>query len=214
MDKPISGIRREHALRGLSEAEADPDPFRQFDAWLDDVFKANLPDPNAMTLATIGADGQPAARIVLLKGFSRDGFVFHTNYESRKGRELAENPYAAACFWWSELDRQVRIEGTAERLSDEESDAYFETRPRESQLAAWTSKQSRTLKDRRELEQRFTEVTSRYKDKSVSRPPHWGGFRIRPTVIEFWQGRRQRLHDRLRYWQDGEGKWVRERLSP
>jgi len=214
MDKPISGIRREHALRGLSEAEADPDPFRQFDAWLDDVFKANLPDPNAMTLATIGADGQPAARIVLLKGFSRDGFVFHTNYESRKGRELAENPYAAACFWWSELDRQVRIEGTAERLSDEESDAYFETRPRESQLAAWTSKQSRTLKDRRELEQRFTDVTSRYKDKSVPRPPHWGGFRIRPTVIEFWQGRRQRLHDRLRYWQDGEGKWVRERLSP
>ena len=214
MDKPISGIRREHALRGLSEAEADPDPFRQVDAWLDDVFKANLPDPNAMTLATIGADGQPAARIVLLKGFSRDGFVFHTNYESRKGRELAENPYAAACFWWSELDRQVRIEGTAERLSDEESDAYFETRPRESQLAAWTSKQSRTLKDRRELEQRFTDVTSRYKDKSVPRPPHWGGFRIRPTVIEFWQGRRQRLHDRLRYWQDGEGKWVRERLSP
>ena len=214
MDKPISGIRREHALRGLSEAEADPDPFRQFDAWLDDVFKANLPDPNAMTLATIGADGQPAARIVLLKGFSRDGFVFHTNYESRKGRELAENPYAAACFWWSELDRQVRIEGTAERLSDEESDAYFETRPRESQLAAWTSKQSRTLKDRRELEQRFTDVTSRYKDKSVPRPPHWGGFRIRPTVIEFWQGRQQRLHDRLRYRLDDEGNWVLERLSP
>ena len=181
MDKPISGIRREHALRGLSEAEADPDPFRQFDAWLDDVFKANLPDPNAMTLATIGADGQPAARIVLLKGFSRDGFVFHTNYESRKGRELAENPYAAACFWWSELDRQVRIEGPAERLSDEESDAYFETRPRESQLAAWTSKQSRTLKDRRELEQRFTDVTSRYKDNRS---------RGRRTGVGFASGRR------------------------
>ena len=214
MDKPISGIRREHALRGLSEAAADPDPFKQFDAWFDEVFKANLPDPNAMTLATVGADGQPAARVVLLKGFNRDGFVFYTNYESRKGRELVENPRVAACFWWSKLDRQVRIEGTVERLSEEESDAYFETRPRESQLAAWASKQSTALKNRKELEQRFADVTSRYKNKPVSRPPHWGGFRIRPTVIEFWQGRRQRLHDRLCYRRAGDGKWVRERLAP
>jgi pyridoxamine 5'-phosphate oxidase len=214
MDKPIIGVQRKHALRGLSEAQADPDPFRQFDAWLDDAFKASLPDPNAMTLSTVGADGQPAARVVLLKGFNHDGFVFHTNYESRKGRELTENPRAAACFWWSELDRQVRIEGTVQRLSNEESDAYFETRPRESQLAAWTSQQSRTLKDREELEQRFAEVTSRYKNKRVPRPPHWGGFRIRPTVIEFWQGRRQRLHDRLCYRRDAQGGWVRKRLSP
>lgn len=214
MDKPISEIRRQHAERGFTEAQANPDPFRQFDAWFDDVFKANLPDPNGMMLATVGADGQPAARVVLLKGFNHDGFVFYSNYDSRKGRELAENPRAAACFWWSELDRQVRIEGTVEKLSDDESDAYFAIRPREGQVASWASQQSAKLESRAELEQRFREVTTRYKGKPVLRPPHWGGFRIRPTVIEFWQGRRQRLHDRLRYRRDDEGNWVLERLSP
>jgi pyridoxamine 5'-phosphate oxidase len=214
MDKPISEIRRQHAERGFTESRANADPFRQFDAWFDEVFKANLPDPNAMMLATADPDGRPSVRVVLLKGFSHDGFVFYTNYKSRKGRELAENPRAAACFWWSELDRQVRIEGTVEKLSDDESDAYFAIRPREGQVASWASQQSAKLESRAELEHRFREVTARYKGTTVPRPPHWGGFRIRPTVIEFWQGRRQRLHDRLRYRQDGQGKWVRERLSP
>ena len=214
MDKPISEIRRQHAERGFTESRANADPFRQFDAWFDDVFKANLPDPNAMALATVGADGQPSVRVVLLKGFNHDGFVFYTNYESRKGRELTENPRAAACFWWSQLDRQVRIEGTVEKLSDEESDAYFAIRPREGQVASWASQQSETLESRAELVRRFREVNARYKDQPVPRPPHWGGFRIRPTTIEFWQGRRQRLHDRLRYQLNDEGTWVLERLSP
>jgi pyridoxamine 5'-phosphate oxidase len=214
MGKPISEIRRQHAERGFTESRASADPFRQFDAWFDEVFKANLPDPNAMMLATADSDGRPSVRVVLLKGFNHDGFVFYTNYESRKGRELTENRHVAACFWWSQLDRQVRIEGTVEKLSDDESDAYFAIRPREGQLASWTSQQSQTLENRAELIRRFREVNARYKDKPVPRPPHWGGFRIRPTTIEFWQGRNQRLHDRLRYRRDGDGSWVIERLAP
>jgi pyridoxamine 5'-phosphate oxidase len=214
MAKPISEIRRQHAERGFTESRANADPFRQFDAWFDDVFKANVPDANAMTLATVGPDGRPAARVVLLKGFNSDGFVFYTNYESRKGRELAENPHAAACFWWSQLDRQVRIEGTVEKLSADESDAYFAIRPRESQLASWASQQSQTLQNRAELIRRYRELTAQYKSRPVPRPPHWGGFRLRPRTIEFWQGRRQRLHDRLRYRRDADGTWLLERLAP
>jgi pyridoxamine 5'-phosphate oxidase len=214
MDKPISGIWRQHALRGFVESEADPDPLKQFDAWFDEAVKANLPDPSAMALATVGADRRPALRMVLLKGFGPRGFVFYTNYESRKGRELAENPQVAACFWWDGLDRQVRIEGSVEQLSPEESDAYFQTRRRESQLAAWASEQSTTLDSRATLERRFKELETQHKDKPVTRPPHWGGFRIRPTTIEFWQGRQQRLHDRLRYRRGDDGTWVLERLSP
>ena len=155
MDKPISEIRREHAQRGFDESQANPDPFRQFDTWFDDVFKANLPDPNAMTLATVGRDGKPAVRVVLLKGFNHDGFVFYTNFDSRKAREIEENPHVAACFWWSELDRQVRIEGPVKKLSDDDSAAYFTIRPRESQLAAWASPQSQVLSDRAELEHNY-----------------------------------------------------------
>ncbi len=214
MDKPISEIRRQHAERGFTERRARSDPFRQFDAWFDDVFKANLPDPNAMTLATADAAGRPSVRVVLLKGFNQDGFVFYTNYESRKGRELLENPHAAACFWWSQLDRQVRVEGTVEQLSDEESDAYFAIRPRESQVASWASPQSQALESRAELVRRFREFAAQYKNQPVPRPPNWGGFLIRPTMIEFWQGRRQRLHDRLCYRLDGEGRWIMERLAP
>ncbi|MFQ5807291.1 MAG: pyridoxamine 5'-phosphate oxidase [Phycisphaerae bacterium] len=214
MDKPVTGIRREHAHRGLIESEAAPDPLKQFDSWFDAAVKDGLPDPSAMALATVDTDGRPSVRMVLLKGFGPRGFIFYTNYESRKGRELTENPHVAACFWWDALDRQVRIEGNVEQLSPEESDTYFQTRPRESQLAAWASKQSVTLTDRAELERQFGELEARYNDAPVPRPPRWGGYRIRPTAIEFWQGRQQRLHDRLRYRRGEDGKWVLERLSP
>jgi pyridoxamine 5'-phosphate oxidase len=214
MDKPISGIHREHALRGLTESEANPDPLKQFDAWFDEAVKANLPDPSAMALATVGADGRPALRMVLLKGFGPRGFVFYTNYESRKGRELTKNPQVAASFWWDGLDRQVRIEGSVEPLTPEESDAYFQTRRRESQLAAWASRQSTVLENRVVLERQLKELAVQHQDKPVSRPPNWGGYRIHPSTIEFWQGRQHRLHDRLRYARQDDGSWLLERLSP
>jgi len=214
MDKPISGIRREHALRGFTESETDPDPLKQFDAWFDEAVKADLPDPSAMALATVGADGRPALRMVLLKGFGPRGFVFYTNYESRKGRELTRTPQVAACFWWDGLDRQVRIEGTVERLASEESDAYFQTRRRDSQLAAWASQQSTVLENRVVLERQLKEFAVEYEDKPVPRPPNWGGYRIHPNTIEFWQGCQHRLHDRLRYARQDDGSWLLERLSP
>ena len=214
MDRPVSGRRREHALRGFSESDADPHPIRQFDKWYDDAVKAGLFDPSVMALATVGASGQPAVRMVLLKGFGARGFVFYTNYESRKGRELAANPRVAVTFCWGDLDRQVRIEGTVEPLSPAESDAYFQSRPRESQLGAWASQQSAVIADRRALEQHYEAAEERYADASVPRPPNWGGYRIVPTVLEFWQGRERRLHDRLCYRRRDDGSWLLERLSP
>jgi len=214
MDRPIRGIRREHADRGLRESQVDPDPFKQFDAWFDEAVRAGLLEPDALALATVGRDGKPAVRMVLLKGYGPRGFVFYTNYQSRKGRELLENPHAAACLWWAELDRQVRIEGTVEKLSADESDAYFHTRPREAQLGAWASEQSSVLAGRQALEQQLKQFERRYADQPVPRPPHWGGFRIVPTAIEFWQGQPRRLHDRLRYRRQPDGTWLIERLAP
>lgn len=214
MDKPIDGIRKEYSQRGFTEPEADPDPLKQFDAWFDEAVRCGLTEPNAMALATMGADGRPAVRMVLLKGFDSRGFVFYTNYESRKGRELAGNPHAAACFWWDEIERQVRIEGVVEPISSEESDAYFQTRPRECQLAARASRQSAVIESRALLQRQLKELEARYRDKPVSRPPNWGGYCLRPTTIEFWQGRERRLHDRLRYRRGDDGGWIRERLSP
>jgi pyridoxamine 5'-phosphate oxidase len=214
MDKPIDGIRKEYSQRGFTEPEADPDPLKQFDAWFDEAVRCGLTEPNAMALATVGADGRPAVRMVLLKGFDSRGFVFYTNYESRKGRELAGNPHAAACFWWDEIERQVRIEGSVEPISAEESDAYFQTRPRECQLAAWASRQSAVIESRALLQRQLKELEARYRDKPVARPPNWGGYCLCPTTIEFWQGREQRLHDRLRYRREDDGGWIRERLSP
>jgi len=201
-------------LRGFSESDADPDPLRQFDSWYDAAVKAGLFDPSVMALATVGASGQPAVRMVLLKGFGPHGFVFYTNYESRKGRELAANPRVAVTFCWGDLDRQVRIEGTVERLSPAESDAYFQSRPRESQLGAWASQQSTVIPDRAALEARYQAVTERFTGAPVPRPPTWGGYRIMPAVIEFWQGRERRLHDRLRYARQDNGSWLLERLCP
>lgn len=209
----LSHIRTDYTKDGLLEAHAAADPFTQFRLWLDQAIQAGIREPTAMTLATCTHEGLPSARIVLLKGFDEHGFTFFTNYESRKGREMAANPHAALVFFWPELERQVRIEGTIERVTDTESDEYHASRPRGSQLGAWTSWQSEVIATREVLEERLKEFMSQFGDGPVPRPPHWGGYRLVPKVIEFWQGRPSRLHDRLRY-RVGEQGWVIERLSP
>jgi len=197
---------------GLSESDAERDPFRQFQRWFDDALAARLPLPNAMTLATVTAAGTPAARIVLLKGVEDGGFVFYTNYGSRKGRELAARPAACLVFQWSELERQVRIEGSVQQVSAAASDAYFASRPLGARLSAWASPQSETVAGRSVLEAAVRNVSSRYAD-NPPRPPHWGGYRVVPHSLEFWQGRADRLHDRLLYTRGAAG-WAIERLAP
>jgi pyridoxamine 5'-phosphate oxidase len=197
----------------LTETDALDDPFAQFDRWFDEATDAGVPLPNAMTLATVTATGRPSARVVLLKGVEGGAFVFFTNYESRKGRELAAKPYASLVFHWSQFDRQVRVEGSVEKVSAEESDAYVATRPVGSRLSSWASPQSEVVPDRAWLETRLAEASERY-GKNVPRPPHWGGYRVVPEEIEFWQGRNDRLHDRLVYRIDAQGGWLRKRLAP
>lgn len=209
----LADLRKEYTQQGLHETEADDDPVEQFRRWFEQAVSAQLPEPNAMTLATCTPDGRPSARIVLLKGYNGNGFTFFTSYEGRKAKELDSNPRAALVFYWPELERQIRIEGNIERTSSEESDAYFATRPRNSQLGAWASSQSSVVASREVLERRWAELQARYANQPVPRPPHWGGYRLIPTVFEFWQGRPSRLHDRLRYRRSPTG-WVRERLSP
>ncbi len=210
----LADMRKEYMQRGLSESDVDADPIRQFRLWLDVALGANLTEPNAMTLATVGADGHPSARMVLLKGVEDDGFLFYTNYESRKGRELAQNPWAALVIYWAELERQVRIEGRVEKLAPEASDAYFHSRPRGSQFGAVVSAQSQPIPSREVLEERLRALEAQYADQEIPRPPHWGGYRVIPTTIEFWQGRPNRLHDRLRYQRQDDTTWKIERLSP
>jgi pyridoxamine 5'-phosphate oxidase len=209
----ISDLRKEYTVGGLTEAEIRLNPIEQFFYWLDQAIVAQVPEPNAMSLATATPDGKPSARIVLLKGCDERGFTFFTNYLSRKGREIAENPYVAAVFFWHELERQVRIEGKVERVSDAESDAYHHSRPIGSQLGAWTSEQSEVISGRKVLEDRLRELTVRFGSGEIPRPPHWGGFRIIPDVIEFWQGRPNRLHDRIQF-RRVDGTWIMERLAP
>lgn len=210
----LADIRKEYTQSGLSEADADPNPFGQFQKWFDQALAAQLLEPNGMTLATIAPDGKPRARIVLLKNFDERGFVFYTNYESHKGQELTQTPWAALVFWWTELERQVRIEGRVEKVSDAESDAYFHSRPVGSQLGAWASEQSQVVSSREVLDRRLQELKEKYQDRDIPRPPHWGGYRVIPTAIEFWQGRPNRLHDRLQYQRLEDGTWGIERLSP
>jgi pyridoxamine 5'-phosphate oxidase len=210
----LADLRKDYMQRGLDLAEMDPDPIRQFQAWFDAALAAEHPEPNAMTVATATPDGAPSARMTLLKGLDARGFVFYTNYESRKGAELAANPRAALVFFWVLLERQVRVEGRVERVSAEESDTYFHSRPIGSQLGAWASAQSQTLANRAELEQAYNELEQVWAGREIDRPPHWGGFRVVPQVIEFWQGRHSRLHDRLRYTRQPAGDWRIERLAP
>ena len=210
----VTDLRKEYARAGLTESGADPDPVEQFRRWFEEALAADLHEPNAMTLATAAPGGRPSARIVLLKGFDERGFVFYTNYEGRKARELEDNPYCTLLFYWGELERQVRVEGRASRISKEESDAYFASRPRGSRLGAWASEQSRTIESREALEDRLRELQERYPDDAeIPRPPFWGGYRIEPDSVEFWQGRENRLHDRLIYRRSERG-WKIERLQP
>ena len=208
----LANLRKDYALKTLDEAQVDRDPLKQFGVWMVEAIHAQVPEPTAMTLATAEASGRPSARVVLLKGVDPRGFVFFTNYESRKGRELAVNPQAAMTFLWKELERQVRIEGTVERVAEAESEAYFQTRPLGSRIGAWASPQSRPIDNRAWLEQRWAALTEQY-GESPARPPHWGGYRLMPDWIEFWQGRLSRLHDRIVYTREGGG-WQVQRLAP
>lgn len=214
MTSHVANLRRNYTRAGLNESETDPNPLIQFQTWFDQALNAELPEPNAMTLATADSQGRPSARIVLLKGLDDTGFVFYTNYKSYKAKQLAENPAAALVFWWAELERQIRIEGTVEKVSPAESEEYFASRPFGSQLGAWASPQSRVIESRRVLEEKSWELEQKYANQEIPKPPHWGGYRLLPTEIEFWQGRPNRLHDRLRYRQQEDGSWLRERLAP
>jgi pyridoxamine 5'-phosphate oxidase len=209
----VHDLRKEYTRTGLTESGADADPVEQFRKWFEEALAADLHEPNAMTLGTATPGGRPSARIVLLKGFDERGFVFYTNYEGRKARELEDNPYCALVFYWGELERQVRVEGRASRIPKEESDAYFDSRPRGSRLGAWVSEQSRTIESREALEDRLRELEERYEGAEIPRPPFWGGYRVEPDSVEFWQGRENRLHDRLIYRRSERG-WKIERLQP
>lgn len=213
VSESIAHLRRDHGVQPLELEDLDPDPIVQFGTWMEEALAEGLLLPNTMTLATAAPDGRPSARMVLLKGFDRDGFVFYTNYESRKGRELSVNPYAALVFYWARLERQVRVEGRVERVSSEDSDAYFASRPLESRLGAWASRQSAPLEARAELEDRLAQLEEQHSSGDVPRPPHWGGWIVRPEAIELWQGRPNRLHDRFLYTRRDDG-WDRTRLNP
>ena len=210
---PIADLRKSYELAELIESAALADPLKQFELWLNEAIAANVPEPNAMTLATVGSDLRPSTRIVLIKGLDARGPVWFTNYQSRKGMEVAGNPYAALQFHWVEMERSVRIEGVVEKISAEESDAYFQSRPLGSRIGAWASPQSDVVASRAVLEANEAEFAAKFGD-NPPRPPHWGGYRLKPDNWQFWQGRPSRLHDRLRYTLQKDGNWLRERLAP
>lgn len=214
MSTNIADIRTDYKLQSFSEEDALPDPFAQFEKWWKEVLDSHIDEANAMTLATASADGMPDARIVLLKGFDTQGFTFFTNYNSAKGNELLENPRASLVFFWKELERQVRISGLVVMVSEAESDAYFNSRPEGSRLGAWASPQSEIIENREWLEENEKKMRVQFPDGVIGRPPHWGGYRVRPTRVEFWQGRPNRLHDRILYSLEKTGKWKVGRLAP
>lgn len=214
MSQSLAELRHEYALGALSEADVDPDPIQQFQRWLREAISAQLPEPNAMTLATADRTGRPYARVVLLKDCDAEGFVFFTNYRSDKGRQLAENPHTALVFLWLELERQVRVEGTVGKIPNAESEAYFHSRPRESRLGALASRQSQVIANRQMLDERYQRLAAQYPDDNIPMPNQWGGYRVRPEMLEFWQGRHGRMHDRLRYRRQTDGSWWLERLEP
>jgi len=214
MGNKIADIRKDYIKQTLLEKDIDNDPFIQFDKWWDEAVKSELDEINAMTLATATSNGIPSARIVLLKSASEEGFVFYTNYNSQKGKELLENPNACLVFFWKELERQVRISGKVEKVSAEESDEYFASRPEGSRIGAWASPQSSIIASREIIEENIAKYQQQFQEENITRPLHWGGYIVIPSVIEFWQGRPSRLHDRIQYTLNEQGAWKIERLAP
>lgn len=214
MNSSIADLRKDYSSQSLLETDIEKNPFDQFEKWWTQAVNSQIEEPNAMTLATASADGMPSARIMLLKGFDKNGFVFFTNYKSYKAMHLEENPKACLVFFWKELERQVRITGLVKRVSEKESDDYFLSRPKGSQVGAWASSQSQVIESRDWLDKRYLELAEEFKEKELKRPPHWGGYRVTPVIIEFWQGRPSRLHDRIQYTLEENGNWKIERLSP
>jgi pyridoxamine 5'-phosphate oxidase len=214
MEEKIAEIRKEYSHKTLVESELDSDPIKQFNIWWQDALEAKITEVNAMTLATASSDGMPSARTMLLKGFSEKGFVFFTNYNSFKGQQLTENPKACLVFFWKELERQVRITGIVQKTSNEENDAYFQSRPKISQVGAVASPQSQVIESRQWLDDHYKNLMEQLQEASIVRPGHWGGYIVRPVIIEFWQGRPGRLHDRIQYTLLEDGSWKIERLAP
>ena len=214
MPNSIADIRRDYSHKSLSEKDVDPNAIRQFETWWNEALRSKIDEVNAMTLATASIDALPSARIVLLKEVNEKGFIFFSNYESYKAQQLAENPKACLVFFWKELERQVRITGLIEKISAKQSDDYFQSRPESSQIGAWASPQSRVIEDRNWLDGKFNELVNKMEGTAIPRPPHWGGYIVKPVVIEFWQGRPSRLHDRIQYTLEENGEWKIERLAP
>lgn len=212
--KSVADLRKDYKMHSLDEHEISKKPFNQFQQWWEEAIRADIDEVNAMTLATASAEGVPSARIVLLKGYDESGFVFFTNYNSYKGHDLSENPRACLVFFWKELERQVRITGLVQKVSAAESDEYFLSRPSGSRIGAWVSPQSQVIRDRQWLDENEKEQLKKFEGKEIIRPEHWGGYRVRPITIEFWQGRSNRLHDRIQYSLDEAGEWKVERLAP
>lgn len=210
----LSDIRKEYQLQTLQENEVNDDPVEQFAKWWDDAIESKIDEVNAMTLSTVNEEGKPSARIVLLKGFDKNGFIFFTNYNSHKGDHLKHCPYVSLVFFWKELERQVKIEGEVIKVSEAESDIYFNSRPRESRIGAWASPQSKVIENRSILEDNLLKYQQQFTDENIPRPSHWGGYLVKPTLLEFWQGRPSRLHDRILYTLQNNGGWTIERLAP
>lgn len=210
----LADIRKDYRLQSLSEEDVDANPIKQFEKWFQQALVSGIEEPNAMTLATCTTDGKPSVRIVLLKGIKENGFIFFTNYESKKGKQIHDNPFAGIVFFWKELERQVTMQGQIKKVSEQESDEYFASRPQESRIGAWSSPQSQVIENREVLEKNVAYYADKYESQNIPRPPHWGGYILIPTLIEFWQGGAGRMHDRLQYTIDATNSWIINRLAP